>query len=101
MVKRKGFTLIELMVVVLILGALAAVAIPRLTRSSDTAKTNACNTNVDIINTQMELYYMDTGGYPTLAALFADSDYFPDGTPMCPYGTAYVLTGDRVTEHGH
>ncbi|MFC1675684.1 competence type IV pilus major pilin ComGC [Planctomycetota bacterium] len=101
MVKRKGFTLIELMVVVLILGALAAVAIPRLTQSADTAKTNACNTNVDIINTQMELYYMDNGSYPTLVNLFADSNYFPDGTPTCPYGTAYTLTDDRVTEHGH
>ena len=99
--KKKGFTLIELMVVVLILGALAAVAIPRLTRSSDTAKANACNTNVDIINTQMELSYLDTGGYPTLVALFGDPNYFPDGTPTCPYGTAYTLTDDRVTEHGH
>ena len=101
MVKRKGFTLIELMVVVLILGALAAVAIPRLTRSSDTAKTNACNTNVDIVNTQMELYYIDTGGYPSLAVLFADPNYFPDGTPTCSYSTAYSLTGNRVTSHGH
>ena len=98
---KKGFTLIELMVVVLILGALAAVAIPRLTQSSDTAKANACETNVDIINTQMELYYINNDAYPTLLVLFADADYFPDGTPVCPYGTAYSLTDDRVTTHGH
>ena len=53
---KKGVTLVELLIVVLILGALAAIAIPRLTQSADTAKTNGCKTNVDIINSQIELY---------------------------------------------
>ena len=62
--KRKGFSLVELIIVVLILGALAAIAIPRITTSATTAKANACKMNVDIQNTQMELYYANDGSYP-------------------------------------
>jgi prepilin-type N-terminal cleavage/methylation domain-containing protein len=56
---NRGFTLIELLVVVLILGALAFVAIPRIGQSSTTAKANACATNVDLLNSQTELYYQE------------------------------------------
>jgi prepilin-type N-terminal cleavage/methylation domain-containing protein len=51
----QGFTLVELLVVVLILGALAFIAIPRIGQSSTTAKKNACDTNVDLLNSQIEL----------------------------------------------
>ena len=100
---RKGLSLVELVIVVLILGALAAIAIPRITTGSNTAKNNACDTNVDIISMQMELYYAEEAAYPTLTILFADANYFPDGTPVCPFdGSAYELDGDsRCTDHAH
>jgi prepilin-type N-terminal cleavage/methylation domain-containing protein len=102
---RKGFTLVELLVVVLILGALAAIAIPRISQSADSAKRNACRTNVDLINSQIELYYANTDGtWPAdLATITGDEDYFPDGAPVCPFGTAYVYDADkhRVAEHSH
>jgi type II secretion system protein G len=105
---RKGLTLIELLIVVIILGALAAIAIPRITTSSTTAKKNACTTNVDTLNTAMEMYKMDKGTYPSLDTLTTDPCYFPDGTPVCPFsdGTTflYVLKSDgsnRVQPHTH
>ena len=88
---RKGFTLVELLIVVLIIGALAAIAIPRIGSSAANAKTNACKTNVDTINSQIELFMANTGSWPTaLTDVTEDTDYFPDGAPACPYGTAYV-----------
>jgi competence protein ComGC len=49
------------------------------------AKVNGCATNIDLINSQIELYYANTGSYPaTLNVLTADPDYFPDGPPVCP-----------------
>lgn len=103
MKSRKGFTLIELLIVVLILGALAAIAIPRIAQSTETAKINACATNVDMMNSQIELWaarHDDT--YPTLVALTGDPNYFPEGLPVCPFGTAYeIVSNNRVTGHTH
>ena len=100
--RRKGFTLIELLIVVLILGALAAIAIPKIATSTSTAKDNACKTNVDIMNSQIEMYYANNGAYPAdYDVFFVNGTYFPEGRPVCPFGTAYVVTSDRVVSHSH
>jgi general secretion pathway protein G len=93
LMKRKGLTLIELLIVVIILGALAAIAIPRMSANSATAKQRACQTNIATMNTQVELYNANNGSWPTLAALTADANYFPNGAPACPSSGVYTLSG--------
>jgi len=100
--KRKGLTLVELMIVVLILGALAAIAVPRLVENVTTAKEKACLTNIDTINSQLELYHGNSpqGNYPaSLDIVTGDTQYFPDGPPECPSGGTYNYnsTTGRVT----
>jgi len=106
MKRRKGFTLVELMIVVLILGALAAIAIPRIMGGAASAKANACATNVDMINSQIELYYANSGAYPAdLPTLTNNTSYFPDGAPKCPVTDANypsaLTASDRVDASGH
>ncbi len=95
---RRGVTLVELLIVVLILAALAAIAIPRVATSSTSAKEKACKTNVDLIQSQVELWMAnnETTTPPTLAVLFADTDYFPQGEPNCPVDTTegYSIDAD-------
>jgi prepilin-type N-terminal cleavage/methylation domain-containing protein len=107
MKSKKGFTLIELLIVVLILGALAAIAIPRITESADAARRNACVTNIDILNSQAEIWAArHNGAYPTVAELCVPAEgYFPEGEPNCPVTptAAYVfdLTSHRIDEADH
>ena len=97
---KKGVTLIELLIVVLILAALSAIAIPRISQSATNAKQKACHTNLDVINSSIELFNADTGGYPAdLTVVSGDISYFPDGVPVCPVtAAAYpdTLVNNRV-----
>lgn len=101
--KRKGVTLIELLIVVLILAALAAIAIPRISQSATNAKIRACDTNKDLMDSAIEMYNADNGSYPAaLTDVTGSTTYFPDGAPTCGFGTAYVMNADnRVTAHSH
>jgi type II secretion system protein G len=107
--RKKGFTLMELLLVVVILGILAAVAIPRMAKSSGDAKANACKANIALINSQIEQWSISNSGqYPAdqtgfTANIVGNKDLFPDGPPVCPYGTAYTYdpTTKRVTPHSH
>lgn len=106
MYKRKGVTLIELLIVVLILAALSAIAIPRISQSATNAKSKACETNVDVLNSSIELYNADKGDYPAeLTDITNDTDYFPDGPPECPVDKDKVYVYDktihRVKAHVH
>ena len=89
---KKAFTLVELLLVVVILGVLAVIAIPRITTSATTARINTCATNIDTLNTQIELYRIDTDGWPVFATLVADANYFPDGAPTCPSSGTYSMS---------
>lgn len=99
---RRGFTLVELLVVVLVLGALATIALPRVVASADTAKEKACQSNIDIINTQLELYNAMTGGYPkTIDVIAKNPDYFPDGVPVCALNGKYSLNSSSRAVCSH
>ena len=103
MKNEKGFTLIELMIVVAIIGLLAAIAIPRFIQTTNDAKIKTCKANVANINSQWESKNVETGAYGTLAALTGDVTYFPEGAPTCPFSTAYADADadSRIEAHSH
>ena len=102
---KRGVTLIELLIVVLILAALSAIAIPRISQSASNAKSKACSTNIDILNSAIELFNADNGAYPKdLTVITGDTSLFPDGAPVCPVTDKVypaVLVNNRVNTTGH
>ena len=92
--KRRGFSLLELLAVVTILGVIALIIIPRITVSSATAKANANGQNKAEINSAIERWYFNTGTWPAtnLSDIGADVNYFPTGVPTNPVdGSAYAM----------
>ncbi|MEW6203089.1 MAG: prepilin-type N-terminal cleavage/methylation domain-containing protein [bacterium] len=105
MKKARGFTIIEVMLVVILISILAGIAIPRYVISAQRAKVQACEMNRAIINKAVESFYFAEGTWPDLdlTDIKTNVNYFPDGIPTCPVDmTSYTLADTplfRVTGH--
>jgi len=98
--RRRGFSLLELLAVVTILGIIAAIIVPRVSLSSDTAKTKVRNHQKSTINAAAERWYVEKGSWPAadLSDIGADVNYFPSGIPTNPVdNSAYTL--NATTHH--
>lgn len=92
--KKAGFSLMELLAVVMILGIIAAIIVPRVAISSDTSKAKVNAHNNATINSAVERWYVEKAGWPAnnLSDIGTDTNYFPDGVPTNPVdGSAYTL----------
>lgn len=85
---RRGFTLVEMVVVVLIMGIVAAVAMPRMAASTQTAKTNSAKQSLATIRNAIELYKADTSSNPPDSATLATvlKPYLKGPFPAAPTG---------------
>ena len=92
---RTGFTLIELMIVVIIIAALAAMVTPSLINRSEEAKERIVQGDLSSLDTALKLYRLDTGAYPTssqgLEVLLAPTGKGPylEKKPMDPWNNTY------------
>src|SRR3972149_5656661 len=102
MAKRNGFTLIELVVVVMILGILAAVAAPKLLNTSATATDNGVRQTLSVVRDAIERYAAENGG--KLPGADQDPDtfkadlakYLRGPFPECPVGDAATPDGLKM-----
>ena len=73
--KRQGFTLIELMVVMVLIGLLLTLAVPRYFRTIDTGKDSVQRQNLSSIRDAIDKYYGDAGKYPETLQDLVDKKY--------------------------
>ena len=94
--QRKGFMLLELIIVVAIIGILAAIAIPNLVGMTDEAKVAKIQSDLSTIGTAMEVYHVKKGGtYPAdLSVLEGDNGYLKK-VPEPPTGAGKYTLGNK------
>jgi general secretion pathway protein G len=110
--KIKGFTLIEIMVVVVILGILAAMVVPKIMSRPEQARLVKVKQDILAIQSALDLYKLDNGFYPTtdqgLLALISKptvdpmpsswkSDGYLQQLPKDPWGEEYQYLSDNDT----
>ena len=109
---QDGFTLIEIMVVILIIGLLALMVVPRLRGVADRAKRTKAQADIQELKQALDRYYLDNGSYPTtdqgLQALVSPpssgrqaTNYEQGGyiekLPNDPWGNQYFYQSDGST----
>ena len=103
--RRSGFTLLELVVVIIVLGLLAGIVAPQIIGRLSEAKSTTAKTQIELLSVALDGYRLDTGSYPTtdqgLAALRERptrapvpaswrGPYLRKAVPLDPWGRPYV-----------
>ncbi|HUD45667.1 MAG TPA: type II secretion system major pseudopilin GspG [Candidatus Baltobacteraceae bacterium] len=100
--RRNAFTLVELLLVLTILAILAGIVLPRMTGSTERARTTAAMTQISTLGTALGAYEVDNGNYPRgrdgLQALMVKprdaqnwhGPYMEKDIPLDPWGHPYV-----------
>ncbi len=88
--KRAGFTLVEIMIVVAIIGLLAAIAIPSFMKAREQSQLNACMNNLRQIESGKEQWALAEKKAQGDAVVDASIDEYMKATPECPAGGAYT-----------
>lgn len=87
---RRGFSLVELLAVVLVLAVLAAVAIPLYISQRKSAAGRVCKANIAAIAAAESAYAVRNNAYAPIASLLTAAEGLTE-TPTCPLGGAYTL----------
>ena len=105
----KGFTMIELLVVLVILGLLAGLVGPQFFGKVDSSKVRTADTQVKMLKMALQTYRLDVGQYPeTLEELSVKNPsntnwagpYLDEELPLDPWGNAYVYKQDSKASQG-
>lgn len=92
---EKGFTMIEMMIVLLVISVLLFVTIPNVTSQSSKINSKGCEAFINMVEGQVEAYKMANGNaIPVTMALLVDKKYINENHQTCPDGQSLTIDAE-------
>ncbi|WAA11448.1 competence type IV pilus major pilin ComGC [Fervidibacillus halotolerans] len=98
MKNEKGFTLIEMMIVLFVVTILLLITIPNVTKNQKSISEKGCDGMVKMVQAQIQAYYIDKQSFPTSISDLMDEEYLEEN-PVCPDGSQiHIKEGSAYVE---
>ena len=101
MKNEKGFTLVEMLVVLLIISILILVTIPNVSKHFATIDEKGCNAYILMLQGQVEAYKLNNNVYPTSVSDLIDEGYVVEEELKCPDNTEIKIVDGKVIGPGN
>lgn len=93
---EKGFTLIEMMIVLLVISVLLIVTIPNITKHNSTINEKGCDAFVKMVEAQVQAYQIEHGVTPTSMGDLRNKGYLSPEQDSCPNGDTITIGADGI-----
>ena len=95
---QKGFTLVEMLVVLLVVSILLLITVPNVTKHNTVIKDKGCSAMVKMVEAQVQAYELENKKVPTVQELSVEG-YLKDGIPACPNGDIITIDSNGKVDH--
>ncbi|MBD7935876.1 MULTISPECIES: competence type IV pilus major pilin ComGC [Cytobacillus] len=94
---EKGFTMIEMMIVLLVISVLLIITIPNITKNQSAINEKGCSAFTKMVQSQVQSYELANNKLPESLDVLVTEKYLNEGETTCPTGEALVLINGIVT----
>ncbi|CAM5204244.1 ComG operon protein 3 OS=Ureibacillus acetophenoni OX=614649 GN=SAMN05877842_102157 PE=3 SV=1 [Ureibacillus acetophenoni] len=93
---QKGFTLVEMLIVLLVISVLIVLAIPNIGKHFATVDDKGCEAYETLVKAQVEAYKLEFNKYPTTVTELETAGYLKENGTKCSFGEKIVINNDKV-----
>jgi len=97
---EKGFTLIEMMIVLVVISILLIVTIPNITKHNSKINDTGCEALTKMVQAEVQSYYMEHKEYPASISALKEDNYITEEQEQCTNGKELIITDGVVTTAG-
>ncbi|HWJ80312.1 MAG TPA: competence type IV pilus major pilin ComGC [Niallia sp.] len=93
---EKGFTLIEMMIVLVVISILLLITIPNITKHNSKINNTGCDAMLKMVQAEVQSYYMEHKEYPKSMEDLVKEDYITEKQKTCPNGKSFIIKDGQV-----